>query len=186
MENNTVQFLASLLDLDRRWTAHELAAEIWVCHKTVLHILDYLKLAASWIPHEISEVQQWHRCAVAQALLSGTKGKVMTFLDESSLWTKPGLAHLNQIWNAIKRMETSWFSLPKESAPYTVCCEGGDHWDVWYWRGKTVPRCNSEAGGIGIGIDFDICPWSYGPVSEPLFWLLILNPHWPCWSKKWK
>ena len=38
--------------------------------------------------------------------------------------------------------------------------------------------------GIGIGIDFDICPWSYGPVSEPLFWLLIHNPHWPCWSKK--
>ena len=37
---------------------------------------------------------------------------------------------------------------------------------------------------IGIGIDFDICPWSYRPVSEPLFWLLISNPHWPCWSKK--
>ena len=37
---------------------------------------------------------------------------------------------------------------------------------------------------IGIGIDFDICSWSYGPVSEPLFWLLIPNPHWPCWSKK--
>ena len=27
------------------------------------------KLAAHWIPHEISEMQQWHRCAVAQALL---------------------------------------------------------------------------------------------------------------------
>ena len=39
---------------------------------------------------------------------------------------------------------------------------------------------------IGIGIDFDICPWSYRPVSEPLFWLLIPTPHWPCWSKKWK
>ena len=37
-----------------------------------------------------------------------------------------------------------------------------------------------------IGIDFDICSWSYGPVSEPLFWLLIHNPHWPCWSKKLK
>ena len=35
-----------------------------------------------------------------------------------------------------------------------------------------------------IGIDFDICPWSYRPVSEPLFWLLITNPHCPCWSKK--
>ena len=37
---------------------------------------------------------------------------------------------------------------------------------------------------IGIDIDFDICPWSYGPVSEPMFGLLIHNPRWPCWSKK--
>ena len=39
---------------------------------------------------------------------------------------------------------------------------------------------------IGIGIDFDICPWSYGPVSEPLFLLFIPNAHWPCWPKKQK
>ena len=39
MENNTVQFLAFLLDADRRWTAHVLAAEVRVCYKTVLHIL---------------------------------------------------------------------------------------------------------------------------------------------------
>ena len=29
---------------------------------------------------------------------TGTKGKVTTFLDESSLWTKPGLAHTNLTW----------------------------------------------------------------------------------------
>ena len=58
MENNTIQFLASLLNADHRWTARELAAEVEVCHKTVLHILGYRKLAAHWIPHEISEVQQ--------------------------------------------------------------------------------------------------------------------------------
>ena len=73
MENNTVQFLASLLDADRRWTACELTAEVRVCHKTVLHflqdILGYRKLAAHWIPHEISKVQQWHHYAVTQALL---------------------------------------------------------------------------------------------------------------------
>ena len=39
MENNTVQLLTSLLDADRRWIARELAAEVGVCHKTVLHIL---------------------------------------------------------------------------------------------------------------------------------------------------
>ena len=29
-----------------------------------------------------------------------TKGKVMTFLDESTLWMKPGFAHTNQTWKA--------------------------------------------------------------------------------------
>ena len=36
---NTVQLLATLLDADCRWTVHELAAEVGVCHKTVCHIL---------------------------------------------------------------------------------------------------------------------------------------------------
>ena len=52
--------LTSLLDADRLWTARELGAEIGVCHKNVLHILhdilSYRKLAARWIPHGISEV----------------------------------------------------------------------------------------------------------------------------------
>ena len=48
--------------------------------------------------------------------------------------------------------------------------------------GQARPRATAVC--IGISIDFDICPWSYGPVSEPLFWLLIPNPHWPCCSKK--
>ena len=39
VENNTIQFLASLLDADPRWTARELGAEVDVCHGTVLHIL---------------------------------------------------------------------------------------------------------------------------------------------------
>ena len=73
MENNTVQLLAYLLDADRQWTVCELAAEVYVCNKTVLHILHdilgYCKLAARWIPHEISKVQQWQCSAATQALL---------------------------------------------------------------------------------------------------------------------
>ena len=64
MENNAIQHLSSLLDADCQWIEHELAVEVGVCHKTVLHILDYHKLAMRWIPHEISEVQQWHRYPV--------------------------------------------------------------------------------------------------------------------------
>ena len=36
----------------------------------ILHdIMGYRNFAARWLPHEISEVQQWNRYAVAQALL---------------------------------------------------------------------------------------------------------------------
>ena len=41
------------------WTARELAAEVGVCHKTVLHILHdilgYRKIAAHWVPRTLSE-----------------------------------------------------------------------------------------------------------------------------------
>ena len=51
----------------------EVAAEVEVRHKTALHvlygILDYRKIAERCTLHEISEVQQWHRYAVAHALL---------------------------------------------------------------------------------------------------------------------
>ena len=103
MENNTVQLLAFLLDADRQWTVHELAVEVWVCHKTVLHILHdilgYCKLSAWWIP-------KFPRCNNGTTMQShcprwtSTKGKLMTFLDEASLLTKPGLTHTNQAWNA--------------------------------------------------------------------------------------
>ena len=62
VENNAVGLFAALLDSGRRWSACELAKEVARCHKTVLHILhdilSYLKLAAHWIPHEISKVQE--------------------------------------------------------------------------------------------------------------------------------
>ena len=44
-------------------------------------ILRYRKLAARWIPHEISEVQQWHRYAVAQALLDRYQREGNDFLE---------------------------------------------------------------------------------------------------------
>ena len=79
MESNTVQLLDSLLDADRRWTACELAAEVRVCHKTVLHILhDFLD---AWTPHEISEVQLWHHYAVAQAFLDHNQREGDDFLE---------------------------------------------------------------------------------------------------------
>ena len=67
----------------------EFAAEVEVrlCHKTVLHILHdilgYRKLAARLIPHEISEVQQWYRSTVAQALLDWYQREGDDFLGQN-------------------------------------------------------------------------------------------------------
>ena len=74
----------------------ELAAEVGVCHKTVLlilhDILGYRKLAARWIPHEISKVQQWHHFAVAQALLDRYQREGDDFLGRivamDETWTR--------------------------------------------------------------------------------------------------
>ena len=86
------------------WTARGLAAEVGVCHKTVLHILHdilgYRKLAARWIPREISEVQQWHRYAVAQVLLDRYLSEDDDFLVRIVVTTKPWLVHTSQTWNA--------------------------------------------------------------------------------------
>ena len=76
-------------------------------------ILGYRKLGAHWIPHEISEVQQCHRCAVTQALLDRTKGKVTIFLDESSLWARSYEPNL-------KRESNEW-KHPSSPCPKKVC-----------------------------------------------------------------
>ena len=97
VDNHTVELLASLLDVECRWTARELAAEVGVCHKTVLHILHdilgYRKIAAHWVPHTLSEVQKWQKWqkwySIAQDLLNRYQregddflGRIVT-LDET-------------------------------------------------------------------------------------------------------
>jgi len=102
VETHTIELLASLLDVERRGTARELAAEVGVCHKTVLHILHdilgYRKTAAHWVPHTLSKVQQWHWYAIAQDLLDRYQregddflGKIVT-LDET--WAHSYEPHL--------------------------------------------------------------------------------------------
>ena len=71
VENNTVQLLAFLLDTDRvRLTTREVAAEVGVYRKTVVHILHeilgYRKLACVGYPMQFpkcnySTVMQSHR-----------------------------------------------------------------------------------------------------------------------------
>ena len=120
MENNTVQFLASLLDDDRRMAARELAAVVGVCHKTELHILHdilgYRKLAASRILHANSEVQQWHHYAVAQALLDRYQREGDDFLGQ--------IISMDETWARsyepnLKRQSNEW-THPSSPSPKKV------------------------------------------------------------------
>ena len=104
VENSTIQLLASLLDADRRWTVCELIAEVGVCHKSVLHIL-----------HDILSYRK---------LWTGTKGKVMIFLDEtlahsyepnlkrqSNEWKHPGSPHPKKVCHTLHNVLWRWCSL---------------------------------------------------------------------------
>ena len=50
-------------------------------------------------------------------------------------WTTPGLAHMNQIWNANQMNGSIRFSSFKQSAPYSMCCEGDVHCGIWHCWG---------------------------------------------------
>ena len=71
----------------------------------------------------------------------------MTFLDESSPWTKPEIDHTNQTWNANQMNGSIQFISSKESTPYTMCYEGDVHCGIKYWWGYTAPRCTSKTDG---------------------------------------
>ncbi|PNF18472.1 hypothetical protein B7P43_G08996 [Cryptotermes secundus] len=143
VDNQTIQLLASLLDVDRRWTAWELAAEVGVCHKTVLHILHdilvYRKIAARWVPNTISEVQQWQRYAIARDLLDQYQkegddflGRTVT-LDES--WARSYGPHL-------KRQSNEW-KHPGSPRPKKVRPTQGNMKAMFTVAYDTAPHCTS-------------------------------------------
>ncbi|KAJ4450655.1 hypothetical protein ANN_02084 [Periplaneta americana] len=75
---------------------------------TVQLLAPLLDADRRWTARELAaEVPCW----------TGTKGKMTTFLDESSLWTKPGLAHTNQ--PNLKRQSNEW-KHPGSSRPKKV------------------------------------------------------------------
>ena len=73
---------------------------------------------------------------------SGTKGKVTTFLDESSLWSKPGVAHTNQTWNA-NQINANFPVLIQRMRP-TQCAVKVMFIVAYDING---PRCTSKANG---------------------------------------
>ena len=61
---------------------------------------------------------------------TSTKGKVTTFLNELSLWTKPGLAHTNQTWNLnLVNGSIPALLVQRKCAPHNVLWR----W-CWLWR----------------------------------------------------
>ena len=65
---------------------------------------------------------------------------VMTFLDELSLWTKPGLAHTNQTWNANQMNGRIPVLLVQRK-----CREDYVHCGIWHWWSNTASHCTSKA-----------------------------------------
>jgi len=101
-------------------TGVTVAAEVGVCHKTVLHILHdilgYRKIAAHWVPHTLSKVQQWQRYATAQNLLNRYQREGDDFLGR--------IVTLNETWARsyephLKRRSNEW-KHPGSPRPETV------------------------------------------------------------------
>ena len=148
MENSTVQLVASLLDVDRWWTAHELAAEFWV------------SMSQNCAPHSALQTcsvldTPWNFRGAAVAPLCNHTGLV-GFVPKWSWrlsWTNHrygrdlGLLMRTKLETPIKWMEASRFSSSKESVPYTMYCEGDVHCGIWHWWGNTAPHCTSKADG---------------------------------------
>ena len=102
MSVNTIQLLASLLDVDCIWTAHEISHRSRLFHKTVLHILhDILRFYKSQCigyPMMITEVQQWHHYASVQILLNHYQrygdyflGRILTMNETWTYFYEPCL-----------------------------------------------------------------------------------------------
>ena len=131
MENNTVQLLASLLNADRRWTVCELAADVWVLYVTTFWVTANLQPIG--YPMKFPRWNNGTTMQLHRPCWTGTKWKVMTFLDKSSLWTKPGLAHTNQTWNANQMNGSIPVFLVQRKCALTMRCEGDVHCGVWHW-----------------------------------------------------
>ena len=94
------------------------------------------------IPHEISKVQQWYCCTVAQALLA--KGRQLRSWKNCHHGCNLGSLIWTKLETLIKWIEASRFSSSKESASYTMCCEVDVHCGVWHWWSNTALRCTSK------------------------------------------
>ena len=102
-------------------TARELAVEVGVCHKTMLHILHGIlgcrKVAGRWLLLEFSEVQQWNRYAVAQAFLNLQQREGDDFLGRivamDVTWVRTYEQNLKRHWNELKH--------PGSPRPRKVC-----------------------------------------------------------------
>ena len=112
--------LASLLDADCRWTAHELAAEVKsMSQNCATHCVRYSGLpqtCSALGTREISKVQKWHHYAVTQVLLDRYQREGDDFLGwivtmeeiwvrsyepnlkcQSNEWKHPGSPHPNKV-----------------------------------------------------------------------------------------
>ncbi|KAJ4437343.1 hypothetical protein ANN_17482 [Periplaneta americana] len=100
-----VELVRGLLAVDHRWTVRELFIEVGLSHQTEWHILKknlhMRKIAARWVPHNLTETQKWHRYAIAQLQLQRYHNEGNVFLqrivaiDEKWAWTYEPVSVIN-------------------------------------------------------------------------------------------
>jgi hypothetical protein len=68
ISDDQIELVRGLLAVDRCWTVRELSIEVGLSDQTMWHILKnklhMRKIAACWVPHNLTDAQKWHRCAV--------------------------------------------------------------------------------------------------------------------------
>ena len=81
-------------------------------------------------------------------------------------------------------MEVSRFSSSTESSPYTMCCEGDAHCDVWHWWSNTTPRCTSKTVGKRCLLLHVIATTPSSSTQEKTTTLGGTEPHHSSWQCK--
>ena len=116
------------------------AAEVGVCHKTVLHILHdilgYRKIAAHWVPHTLSEVQQWQVNNSIGLVEPVPEGRWwLRWKDRHSVRNLDSLVRTT-FEATIKWMEASWLLIQRQCALHRVmwrrCSLWHMTWMEWY------------------------------------------------------
>ena len=132
--------------MDCTWVSNESWSRL--CHKmcstfcTTLWVTENLKCVG--YPMKFPEWNYGSTVQSQRPCWTCTKGKVTIFWKNRHYGLNLGSLIWTKLEMPIKWMEAFRFSSYKESAPYTMCCEGDVHCGIRHWCDNTAPCCTSK------------------------------------------